>query len=240
MSWQAILFDLDNTLLENPIDHFIPTYISALGEHVAGHVDREVFVKELMRGTEAMVANRDPNRTNKEAFDAVFFPAIGRTPEELGPVLEDFYARRFPELRGVSRPKPTARPLMEWVFEHGFQVVIATNPLFPRTAVEDRLAWAGVPVDAFDYDLITTYEDMHAAKPNGGYYLEIAQRLGRPPGECLMVGDEWEQDIEPALGVGMTAYWIAEPDQEAPSNDSGLVAQGSLSDFYLWITGRDG
>ncbi|MGD1991863.1 MAG: HAD-IA family hydrolase [Anaerolineae bacterium] len=238
MSVRAILFDLDNTLLENPIEQFIPAYISALGEHAAGHVDRDTFVAELLRATDAMIANRDPNQTNKEVFDDLFFPAVGRTQEELGPVLEDFYAHRFVELRVVSRPKPIARPLMEWVFDQGFQVVIATNPLFPRIAVEERLAWADVPVDEFDYDLITTYEHMHAAKPHGAYYLEIARHLGRRPEECLMVGDEWDRDIQPALDVGMGAFWIAEPDQEPPADDPGPVARGSLADFYVWVTGR--
>jgi HAD superfamily hydrolase (TIGR01549 family) len=235
MSLRAILFDLDNTLLENPIDRFIPTYISALGEHVAGHVDRETFIAELLRATEAMVADSDPQRTNKEVFDAAFFPAIGCTPEELTPLLEAFYAHRFSELRAITSPKPVARPLIEWVFEQGFQIVIATNPLFPRGAVEERLAWAGVPVDDFDYDLVTTYEHMHAAKPNEAYYREIARRLERRPAECLMVGDEWERDVAPALGVGMAAYWIAEPGQEFLSASSGLAGQGSLADFYAWV-----
>lgn len=235
MNLQAILFDLDNTLLENPIDRFIPTYIGALSEYVSGHVDREAFVKELMRATEAMVTDTDPRRTNKEAFDAVFFPAIGHTPEELGPLLDEFYAQWFSELRAITSPKPAARPLMEWVFDQGIQVVIATNPLFPRVAVEERLAWADVPVGDFDYDLVTSYEHMHAAKPNGAYYLEIARRLGRKPGECLMVGDEWERDIYPAVNVGMMAYWIAETAHAPPSADSGLVGQGSLSDFHAWI-----
>lgn len=47
-----------------------------------------------------------------------------------------------------------------------------------------------------------------------------------------------EQDVQPALGAGMAAYWITEPDQEPPVNAPGLVGQGSLSDFYRWITGQ--
>ena len=33
---------------------------------------------------------------------------------------------------------------MKYVFDEGFDVVIATTPLLPKIAVEERLHWAGV------------------------------------------------------------------------------------------------
>ncbi|MBN1178259.1 MAG: HAD family hydrolase [Anaerolineae bacterium] len=233
----ALLFDLDNTLLENEIDAFISAYLAALRAYMSAHLPVDAFVPHLLQATQAMVANEDPNRTNAEVFDAAFFPAFGRTREELAPLFDDFYATRFADLRSLTRPDPATRSLLEWAFEQGVPVVIATNPLFPRTAIEQRLAWAGVPVDRFPYALVTSYEEMHAAKPNPAYYLEIAGRLGQPPEACLMVGDEWEQDVGPALSVGMVAFWISGPDQGVPEGAPAPAGRGRLADFARWVRG---
>ncbi len=232
---KALLLDLDNTLLRNDMDRFVPAYLAALAEFMADHLPSDLLIPHLMRATHAMVESADSSRTNMEAFDAVFFPAIGRTRQELEPVFERFYATRFPELRRLTRPDPAARPVVEWAFEQGFQVVIATNPLFPRTAIEQRLAWAGVPADEFPYDLITSYEHMHATKPHPAYFLEIARLLGRRAEECLMVGDDWGLDIRPALEAGMHAYWIAQPERPPPAPTPPLAGQGTLADFARWV-----
>lgn len=236
---RALLLDLDNTLLENHMDRFIPAYMAAVGEYMADRFPPEVFIKHLMQATRAMLLKSDPTRTNKEAFDAVFFPLIQRSPEEMEPLFDDFYATRFPLLRSLTRPNPEARPLIEWAFAQGYQVAIATNPLFPLTAIEQRLEWAGVPVEDFPYHLITSYEHMHAAKPQPAYFREIAQRLGRQVEECVMVGDDWEQDIRPAMAIGMPAYWVADGDQPPPEGEPAPAGQGSLSDFGRWIRAKN-
>lgn len=232
---KALLLDLDNTLLENSMDSFVPAYLSAISQHVAQVFSPQSFIRYLMQATDAMSSDVDPQRTNMQVFDAAFFPALGRTREELDPLLDDFYARRFPELASLTRPVPGARPLVEWAFDRGYQVAIATNPLFPRTAVEQRLEWAGLPVEHFPFDLVTTYEVMHAAKPHTAYYREIAACLDRQPQECVMVGDEWEMDVQPAMEVGMWAFWIGEPQRELPEQGATFVGHGSLVDFWDWI-----
>jgi len=141
-------------------------------------------------------------------------------------------------LRPLTRTLPEARPLVEWALERGLQVAIATNPLFPRTAIEQRLEWAGVPVGARwprPYALVTSYEIMHATKANPAYYHEILAHLGRQPGECLMVGDDWERDIAPAASVGIPVYWIAAPGKVPPADDVALVGQGMLGDLWDWL-----
>ena len=231
---RAILYDLDNTLLQNPMSQFIPAYLQALGEYMADRFAPQVLIRHLLNATEVMVQNTDPQRSNAEVFDAAFFPALGVSRQELAPLFDAFYDTRFPTLRRLTQPLPAARPLIEWSFAHGFQVVIATNPLFPLTAILQRLDWAGVPASEFPYDLITSYEIMHAAKPHPAYYHEVAQRIGRMPEECLLVGDDWEGDIRPAQSIGMAAYWIAAPDAVPPA-DPPPAGQGSLEDLARWV-----
>lgn len=237
--FKAILLDLDNTLLQNDMETFVPAYLSALAGFVAAHFPPETFIRHLLRATDAVVAHTDTTRTNMQVFDEAFFPALGRRREELEPLFDEFYATRFPQLRELTGPIPAARPLVERAFAQGWRVAVATNPLFPRTAVEQRLAWAGVPVDEFPYHLVTTYEEMHATKPHRAYYLEIAQRLGCQPEECLMAGDEWEMDIQPAMAVGMSAYWVA-AGRTPPAQERLLVGHGDLAGLARWLSTANG
>ncbi len=232
---KAILFDLDNTLLGNSMEAFIPAYFQALTRHAAHLIPPDRLIPELLRATQAMEANDGHGLTNEETFAAVFYPALGYEPGELKPLFEQFYAQEFPKLRPLTRTLPEARPLVEWAFERGLQVAIATNPLFPRMAIEQRLEWAGVPVTEFDYALVTSYEIMHATKAHPAYYRETCARLCRQPGECLMVGDDWERDIAPAASVGIPAYWIAEPGEAPPADDVTPVGQGTLTDLWKMV-----
>ena len=248
---KAILFDLDDTLLGNSMETFMPAYFQALTRHVAHLIPPEHLMSELMRASQVMIANDGSGPTNEEAFVSIFFPALGYNPDELRPIFEQFYVGEFPKLRPLTQPRPEAQPLVEWGFERGLQVVIATNPLFPRSAIEQRLEWAGVPVTEFDYALVTCYEIMHATKTHPAYYREILTQLGRQPSECLMVGDNWEWDVVNATSVGIPAYWIAQPDKVPPpfpphrgdkrgvgfpphrgDKRGVLVGQGTLADLW--------
>ncbi len=229
---KALLLDLDGTLLENAMEVFVPAYLNALGTFLAGYVPPERLVPELLRATAAMDANDGTGPTNEEAFAAAFYPALGWERALLEPHIRRFYAEEFPKLRSLTRPAPEARALVGWAFGRGLQVAIATNPLFPRTAIEQRLQWAGVGADDFPYALVTTYETMHASKQHPAYYIEILGRLEREPGECLMVGDDWGWDVLPTTRLGLSAWWIAGPGEERPSEPASLLGQGSLA--ALW------
>jgi FMN phosphatase YigB (HAD superfamily) len=229
---KAILFDLDDTLLVNSMETFVPAYFQALTRYVAPLIPPERLISELMSATQVMQTNDGTGPTNEEVFAAAFYPTLGYEPDELKATFEQFYAEEFPNLRPLTQPLPEARPLVKWAFEQGLQVAVATNPLFPRSPIEQRLEWAGVPATEFDYTLVTCYEEMHATKSHPAYYREILTRLGRRPDECLMVGDNWEWDIAQAASAGIPGYWITEPGRVPPTDDIPLVGQGTLA--HLW------
>ena len=91
--------------------------------------------------------------------------------------------------------------------EKGFSLVLATNPLFPAVATESRVKWAGLSVD--DFLLYTTYENCHYCKPNPKYYEELTKRLSLDPKECLMVGNDVEEDMI-AETLGMRVFLLTD------------------------------
>jgi len=159
----------------------------------------------VLTATDQMVAQNGRQETNEIVFWRNFEALLGVPAASMRGVTDEFYAVDFPQLRQYTRPKPAARPLVEQVLRRGRKVVLATNPLFPRTAVLQRMAWAGV--DDLPFTLVTTHENMRTAKPHPEYYAEIAAMIGTPPERCLMVGDDRTMD-EPAVKTGMRFFWI--------------------------------
>lgn len=228
---KALLLDLDDTLLGNAMESFIPAYFKALTDFITEIQPPERLIEQLLIATRTMDGNDGTGPTNEEVFSSAFFPALGAPREELEPRFERFYAEAFPLLRPLTKPRPSAPRIVEWAKQRGLQVAIATNPMFPRTAIEQRMEWAGVGVDRFPYDLVTSYENSHATKSSPAYYREILEVLDRRSEECLMVGDNWDWDVVCAAEIGIPGYWIAEPDAQPPSKGISVVGQGTLDGF---------
>jgi FMN phosphatase YigB (HAD superfamily) len=228
---KALLLDLDDTLIDNSMDTFIPAYFRALETFVADVVDPGRFIEELLKATRAMDGNDGAGPSNEDVFAAAFYPALGVPREEMEPLLARFYSEAFPRLEPLTGRRPAAPKIVDWAKARGLQVVIATNPLFPRTAIEQRMAWGEVGVDRFDYELVTCYENSHATKSSPAYFREIADILGRQPEECLMVGDNWGWDVVCAGEAGISSFWIAADGAQPPEPAVEVVGKGNLDSF---------
>jgi FMN phosphatase YigB (HAD superfamily) len=229
----TLLLDLDDTLLNNDIDTFLPAYLKALSKHLAPLFPGDVLIRELLAATRLMVENRDPAFTLEEVFSRAFYPALGTTQAALKDEIDTFYSQVFPTLQTLTAVKPEAVRLVEEALARGYQVVIATNPLFPRVAIEHRLAWAGLPVHKYPFALITSFEKFHFTKPHPTYYAEILAQLGWPDQPGLMVGNSLSDDIKPAAVLGLPTFWIKNESESKTESDD-LSSQGSLSGVLPW------
>ncbi len=230
---KAVLLDLDDTLLINDMETFSPHYYRALLNKMRGVCPPGAFVEALNQGVRAMVHNDGRQGTNAEVFGREFYRRLDRDPQEIEPILYEFYANEFEELAQYTEPDPVARELVQLLRARGYQIAIATQPLFPRIAIEARLRWAGVGADEFPYDLITSYEIMRACKPRTAYFEAVLQQLGRRAPEALMVGDSPESDM-PAGRMGFYTFWV-DRGRLAEEPDVASDARGSLSDLYALI-----
>ncbi|MEW6032311.1 MAG: HAD family hydrolase [Bacillota bacterium] len=230
----TVLFDLDGTLLHVDVEGFFPDYFGRLADWLKPYLTPDEFTPRLMASTARMVADRDPARTNAEVFLAAFFDGLDLTPETLLPVFDAFYREEFPKLARHARPAPGAREVVSKVLESGRRAVIATSPVFPRAAILERLRWAGL--DDLPFALITSYENMHFCKPHREYYAEIVARLGCEPGECLMVGNDVEEDLA-AQDAGIRVLLVGPNIIHRGRRPSTPDYEGTLDDLLFILDG---
>jgi FMN phosphatase YigB (HAD superfamily) len=199
------------------MDTFLPSYFGLFADFAAKELGSSEFLPLVLQATQIMAQNVDPTLTNNEVFWEEIQKLIDIDRAQTESQLDVFYRGQFNKLQEVTKPIPSAADLLQTCFDKGYNVVIATNPMFPRVAVEARLRWAGVPVDQFPYNLVTTIENMHATKPHLEYYHEILAKVGSSPQEAIMIGDDWRRDIEPTARLGMFTYWIELPGATLPA-----------------------
>lgn len=197
--FKGIFFDLDGTLLPLDLAEMMNSYFRALTIKLSPLADPIAFINALGAGVERMLCN-DGQGTNEQVFLEVFFRHIDRDPSQLLPVFDEFYLNEYRELGRHVVPRPEARQAVDLAAASGAQVVLATNPVFPRLAVEARLEWAGLA--GYPFAAITSYENSCFCKPNPGYYLEILDATGLQGPDCLMVGNDTKEDLVAAeLGI---------------------------------------
>jgi len=229
-----ILCDLDDTLLKNDFNTFLPAYLKAFSKTIT-LLPEKVFVSNLLSGTNQMISNQNPTRTLQDVFDAAFFSAVGLNKTTLEPIIDHFYGKVFHTLQPLTAPIPESKKIIEHALERHHHTVIATNPLFPFTATAQRLGWAEISPRDYPYDLITTYETFHFSKPNIAYYAEILGKLGWLENLAVMIGNDLEEDIRPASALGLPTYWI-NPTMQIPNFERHpLSGQGDLSGVVPWL-----
>jgi FMN phosphatase YigB (HAD superfamily) len=231
----VLLLDLDNTLLQNNIDEFLPRYLKAFAGHVAGWIAPDIFGKSLLAGTQAMTQNRQPDCTLKEVFESVFYPLAGVDATLFQAEADLFYKNVFPTLRDLTRPISQAGELVGTAHTRGFNLAITTNPLFPRQAISQRLTWAELPVAEDQFRLITSYEAFHFAKPDPAFLAEVMGKLGWPGDPVIVVGDDYKRDILPARLLGLPAYWVNGKTDELEEMVDRSVRAGPLDELMNWM-----
>ena len=234
----TLLIDLDDTLLSNGMDTFLPAYFHKLSTYLADLVDNDFFIRVTLESIQKSVENKDPSRTLLETFECSFYSKIGLPRTDLQPRFDRFYREVFPELKTLTHPRPAAVALIDECFDRGYRVVIATNPLFPLAAVEHRLEWAGMPTDKYAFAHVANLETYHFAKPNPAFFAEALAQIGWPAGPVIVIGDDPLNDISPAKALGFSSYHVKEQAAASTESRSGV---GPLEHFLSWLdrTGLD-
>lgn len=225
----TILFDLDGTLLPMDTEDFTNKYFAALTEKLKDYFSPEEITKVIWSSTIAMIQNLDSTKTNQDVFFETFTAQVEPSLETLNPIFDDFYEKEFNLLEKEIEKEQKMIESVNILKEKGYDLIIATNPLFPKVAVEQRIKWAGL--DQNDFSFVTSYEIMHYCKPQIEFYEEVLEKTNKKPSQSLMVGNDVKEDMI-IKDLGVETYLIEDFIIGDLSNKEKIDHHGNYDDFY--------
>ena len=231
-----VLFDLDGTLLPMDMDEFTNGYFKFLVKKAMMSSDRytpDELVKVIWGGVKAMVMNKG-KMSNEDAFWAYFASVYGEDALADRAIFDEFYSNDFVCAKEFTGYNENAKKSVDAIKKAGYKVVLATNPIFPETATRQRVQWTGM--DVSDFEAFTSYENCTYCKPNPEYYLELLDKLDMKPEECLMVGNDVDEDMEAGLKAGMQVFLITDCMINKRALDIEKYPHGTFADLLEFLS----
>lgn len=229
---KTVLFDLDGTLLPMDQDVFIKAYFGGLATKMVPYgYDPQVLIKAIWAGTEKMIKN-DGTQTNEAVFWAGFESVAGANCRKDEPIFDDFYHNEFRFVAASCGFDSRSAEIVKYLKSKGCRVILATNPIFPAIATQNRIRWAGL--EESDFELITTYENSSFCKPNPKYYLDILQRIDQQPENCIMVGNDVTEDMV-ARELGMDVFLLTDCMINKNGKDISQYPHGSFDALHAFL-----
>ncbi len=190
---KAVIFDLDNTLIDLMrmkgycVDASIDAMIDAglaMPKQKAKKILHEMYIQDI---EDQRIFQRFLRKVNGKVDPKILAHAI-------------LAYRRVKS--GFLAPYPGTKPTLIALKEMGLKLAVVSDA--PRQQAWLRLA--AMSLDDF-FDIIVTFDDTKAKKPSEKPFLKALSVLRVRPEECLMVGDWPERDIAGAKKLGMkTAF----------------------------------
>jgi FMN phosphatase YigB (HAD superfamily) len=227
----TILFDLDGTLLPLDMEKFMDIYFHEMGYMFKDMIDPRLLVKYIWTATEEMVVNTE-YKTNEEVFMNKFSELVGGDISKYIERFDIFYDTKFNKVREAVQSQSLVRESISILKEKNYRLVVATNPLFPLKAILHRIEWAGL--DSKDFMYISSYEENHYCKPQLHFYKEILGITGKEPEQCMMVGNDVQEDLI-ALKLGIKTFLIKNYMIHRTQEAIDSTYTGEYEDFYNFV-----
>jgi FMN phosphatase YigB (HAD superfamily) len=162
----------------------------------------EIFGKAIY----AMMGN-DGHATNADVFFGTVDRLSGVRREDFLAVMDKFYAGEFKCIRASASAEPRVPQMIDTLKRKGYRLILSTQPIFPSAATNQRVQWAGLSPDDFEY--ISYYDNSSFCKPQHDYFREILQKRGLEADECYIVGNDVKEDMA-AVSLGFTGFLLTD------------------------------
>ena len=206
--YKNIIFDYDGTLVMGNTDDFFKTFLKeVLFKYVRWfQADPEPFKKAFLIAIEEMTNNMS-HSTNEIVFYDSLAKSTGIKLEKLKDFFVDFYDNEFKLTHEAYDPIPLMSNVLNYLHNSGYNLILATDPMFPRNAVDFKLSDCNINPRYFS--LITTNQNCTRTKVSPEFYKEIIQKINIKPEESLMIGNHAEKDGNASM-VGIDTILLSD------------------------------
>jgi len=191
MTIKAILFDLDNTLI-----NFLKFKVETAKSAAAAMVANGLPVTEIQAYGKIFSVYDEKGIEYQKTFHDVIEPfglEINKAERIQQAAILAYLRKKF----DVLEPYPMVKPTLS-VLRAKYKLGIVTDA--PRNKAWQRLVLTGL---ADEFDMVVTHDETLERKPNPTPFQIALQRLGLLAPACLFVGDDPDRDIKGAKEVGM-------------------------------------
>jgi len=202
--FDAILFDLDGTLINNNMRTFVDEYFSTLGPRIEQYCPDGDYVSAVLEANKPMFRSKKSRAALQTLFLREFKNITGLDEKKVKKIFYDYYENEYKNIN-VVKPVKYALECLHAAAKITDNIVVATVPIFPVVAIRQRLIWGNIT--NYNFKLITGCDVMHSSKPYPEYYLEITKKLKCDPEKCLMIGNDHIDDLS-AKAVGMQTFLV--------------------------------
>ena len=229
--FNTVLFDLDGTLLPINGEAFEAIYFKGLSSYFLDKYEPKEFIKLIWAATKAMVLDTSP-KTNEEAFMDALQALVNEEITWMQERFNQFYLNEFDQIKIAVTPNPSIQKAVKLLKEKGYRLIIATNPMFPKIAIEKRIEWTGC--DRNDFEYVTSFEKNHYCKPQLKFYEEVLSDLNLDASQCLMVGNDINEDMIVSK-LNMSTYLITNHVIQDTIIPDSVNYSGNYDDFYQFV-----
>ncbi len=192
----GVIFDMDGTLTDSHDAHY-KSWKSTMDDHGIAYGPSD-FIRDFGRRNPEIIAE-NWERSGKTVPDEADARMIA---DEKEAAFRTIIAEAFPEM-------PGAREMMRGLHDAGFHLAIGSSA--PKENIELCNQELGIETLL---DAIVCGCDVKNGKPEPDGFLLAAERLGCPPGRCIVVEDA-AAGIEAAHRAGMPAIGIVSTGHDA-------------------------
>lgn len=203
----VLLFDLDGTLVDMDKKFEFPLMLRGI-KRFSSFIPPWRFVSTFWKAVEA-VQLHETDLTNHEVFMNYLLEHGKGNREQLNQIFKDIMEVDFPKAGKHFSETPGACKTLQVAKECQYRSILATNPMFPLTAVKTRMR-LGAGIDEYPFEFITHSQNSTRCKPRVSYYEELIAKLNLDPAKCLMIGNDPVKDL-PAMELGIRTFLLKGP-----------------------------
>ena len=217
MKYRCFLFDLDNTLWDFDANAKECIDILIKRHNLTQYLpDPVAFYKMYKSNNEKLWAMYEAGEITQQKLRYVRFAISLREagvpdPDPWGPVFGEQYLELMPSM---TRLVPNALSVLEYINAKGCKMALVTNGF--KQVQYDKIRNSGL--DAFFKNSVFISEEVGYHKPNPKMFTAAITSINGRKKETLMVGDNFETDIEGARIFGIDQYYY---------NPAGKPCEGS-------------